>query len=282
MSELESLRPKTKPSVMELVGLAGLDVSDWANFAGGPTKAGTNPKYCYEWCFEQEGMFVLNIWFENMRVDENGVFQRLNPLTYGANEGGIRRVRAERFVEAAKHAYESGSNPRVIILDRPSVGEGSASGRLLDRAPWTVVNWSVEGQIELRRGILTTESSKTDSSDEEAQQFLEGEMRESFVRHRTRERRLRELKLRSFKAKYGAIFCEVPGCGFDFYRTYGEPGEGFAEVHHLDPLSKALPEGNETQLDRLAVVCANCHRMIHRGGQCRSLDGLISEGKAHV
>ena len=38
---------------MDLVKLAGVDVSDWANFKG--KHASTNPKYCYEWSFIEPG-----------------------------------------------------------------------------------------------------------------------------------------------------------------------------------------------------------------------------------
>jgi hypothetical protein len=33
--------------------------------------------------------------------------------------------------------------------------------------------------------------------------------------------------------------------------------------------------GREVKLKDLAVVCANCHVMIHMGGKCRPLAGLI-------
>ncbi|WP_422110022.1 hypothetical protein [Bradyrhizobium elkanii] len=42
------------------------------------------------------------------------------------------------------------------------------------------------------------------------------------------------------------------------------------------PLHKAPKEGRQVLLKDLAIVCANCHAMIHTGGQCRPLEGLIS------
>lgn len=59
----------------------------------------------------------------------------------------------------------------------------------------------------------------------------------------------------------GKLCCEA--CGFDFQETYGEIGEGFCEVHHLLPLSKSDGK-TRTELEDLAVVCSNCHRIIHR------------------
>jgi 5-methylcytosine-specific restriction enzyme A len=55
-------------------------------------------------------------------------------------------------------------------------------------------------------------------------------------------------------------------CGFDFVAVYGEIGSGFIEVHHLRPLAD-LEEGKAIRYDvaaDFAVLCANCHRMIHR------------------
>jgi hypothetical protein len=70
--------------------------------------------------------------------------------------------------------------------------------------------------------------------------------------------------------------CEVAGCRFDFEAVYGAIGAGYAHVHHLRPLSEAeMPV--KTTLADLAVVCANCHAMIHLGGACRPLADLIPQ-----
>lgn len=105
---------------------------------------------------------------------------------------------------------------------------------------------------------------------------FEGKKRKAFIVHRTREEKLRSAKIREAISKgRGHIKCEVPGCGFDFYERYGEVGHRFAVVHHLAPLSESEASGRKNTLEDLAVVCANCHAMIHRGGECRQLSTLI-------
>ncbi|WHZ12628.1 MAG: hypothetical protein OJF60_003069 [Burkholderiaceae bacterium] len=105
---------------------------------------------------------------------------------------------------------------------------------------------------------------------------MEGGLRSRFVSHRARERALRDAKLAEARSKAadGRIRCEVPRCGFDFEATYGPVGAGFAHVHHLRPLAEAAAP-TFTTLEDLAVVCANCHAIIHRDGQCRPVHTLI-------
>lgn len=81
--------------------------------------------------------------------------------------------------------------------------------------------------------------------------------------HEIRERNQTLVKLKKQMAlnKSGRLICEV--CDFDFLRVYGELGRGFAECHHTKPVSE-LNDGDKTRLVDLAIVCANCHRMLHR------------------
>lgn len=60
--------------------------------------------------------------------------------------------------------------------------------------------------------------------------------------------------------------CRCQACEFDFQQAYGDLGSDFIEVHHLKPLG-SLPRDKTTLLNVVtdfAVLCANCHRMIHR------------------
>ncbi|MDI7775873.1 HNH endonuclease [Asticcacaulis sp. EMRT-3] len=68
-------------------------------------------------------------------------------------------------------------------------------------------------------------------------------------------------KKASTMESYGQLACEV--CNFDFRKKYGELGDSFAEVHHLKPIAENTT-ATITKLDDLAIVCANCHRMLHR------------------
>lgn len=73
----------------------------------------------------------------------------------------------------------------------------------------------------------------------------------------------RSPKLRQQALDIHGYKCQV--CNFDFELTYGKWGKDFAEVHHIKPLSELKGETQRTNpKSDLAVLCANCHRMIHR------------------
>ena len=57
--------------------------------------------------------------------------------------------------------------------------------------------------------------------------------------------------------------CEA--CGLIFSDKYGELGREFIEAHHLIPYSELNEGKTELNIDSdFAVLCSNCHRMIHR------------------
>ena len=65
-------------------------------------------------------------------------------------------------------------------------------------------------------------------------------------------------------------------CGMDFSLRYGPMGAGYIEAHHLIPISD-LKEGQALEYDiakDFSVLCANCHRMIHRMDDPSDLKGL--------
>lgn len=63
--------------------------------------------------------------------------------------------------------------------------------------------------------------------------------------------------------KYKGYKCEA--CGFDFKSKYGEVGNHFIEAHHLKPVSTLDIGMTKINIkDDFAVLCSNCHSMIHK------------------
>lgn len=127
----------------------------------------------------------------------------------------------------------------------------------------------------LRAAINTDESMVgLDDGDDAETAASEGKKRMSS--HFTRERNssiVHKKKDIELKSK-GRLVCEV--CGFDFEKIYGVRGKGFIECHHIKPISE-IEDAQKTTLDDLALVCSNCHRMIHKSRPWLSISELKNQ-----
>ncbi|MEU6786998.1 HNH endonuclease [Nonomuraea angiospora] len=114
-------------------------------------------------------------------------------------------------------------------------------------------------RIGLKSGALL-DLPVVDEEDEHGTSAPEGRL--LLRQHVARERnpKLRAAKIKSVQDSGGTVACEV--CSFDFERTYGPRGAGYIECHHIVPLHVSGPV--KTKLADLALICSNCHRMIHR------------------
>lgn len=106
---------------------------------------------------------------------------------------------------------------------------------------------------------------KADSLDPDRPSIREGfpEGKKFERLHRARERNsavVRLAKAMAF-AKYGRLECAC--CGFNFAITYGARGIGFIEAHHTIPVGELPSDGGTTRVEDIALVCSNCHRMLH-------------------
>lgn len=93
-------------------------------------------------------------------------------------------------------------------------------------------------------------------------EFLEGE--EVLATHLSHERNKEVVNIAKelFKASHsGRLFCEA--CGFDFKEKYGTRGVDFIEAHHINPMA-ARSKNEVTKVEDIALLCSNCHSIVHR------------------
>ena len=77
---------------------------------------------------------------------------------------------------------------------------------------------------------------------------------------RERDRLLVRKAKKHFKAKHGSLYCEC--CGLKPADFYGARGEDRVQAHHRTPIEELMPD-TETKAADLAMVCPNCHDIIH-------------------
>lgn len=104
---------------------------------------------------------------------------------------------------------------------------------------------------------------------------MEGKERKIVKEHLSRERNpiiIGLAKAEAFRKGNGRIRCEC--CEFDFVNQYGDHGLEFIECHHIVPISKGGERPTSTK--DLAMVCSNCHRMLHRKNQNGDYHSILS------
>jgi len=72
----------------------------------------------------------------------------------------------------------------------------------------------------------------------------------------------RDSKIKRATIKIHGLRCMV--CGFDFEEFYGLLGHGHIIAHHLTPVSEFEGLRKVDPETDMAVVCSNCHSMIHQ------------------
>jgi 5-methylcytosine-specific restriction enzyme A len=163
-----------------------------------------------------------------------------------------------------------------LRLDPEYKGVGLTSGGRLEEQIWMefapnrdLLN-AVAERIKAAADVVVGESIN-DVDDEGLDEAIEGQVLTRVHRIRERNHKLVLEKKRLAMKRAGGLTCEV--CGFDFVARYGIHGKDFIECHHTLPLSLSRP-GQKTKTAELALVCANCHRMLHRGPRWLSLAEL--------
>jgi predicted HNH restriction endonuclease len=124
-----------------------------------------------------------------------------------------------------------------------------------------------------KKGIRNTPSTQPKPSgtqEEPDDEFPEGTEVEKT--HRKKERNVKLIKeaKNQFKQNNGRLYCEA--CSFDFEKIYGERAKDFIEAHHNIPISKMDTSG--TKITDIAMLCSNCHRIIHRTTPWLSVEDL--------
>lgn len=270
LSVLEELKPTAKKRVIDLVSAAGVDVSDWANFAGGEKRAASNPKYCYEWSFVEPGrIVVLNLWHASMRERNRIVSVDLNlrksVRRYSQRGGkGVWRARAEKLDLAIQEAAKNVLPIRAVIndgemrdADDPKAKASRVEYRLLDPVPWAVTSYDWKtGECTLTRGALAGRFVDQFSVQLEPETAVERRMVSGMAYVRDSALRSRALE----RAKGACEYCAKPGF------TMAD-GRVFLETHHVVPLS----EGGTDSEDNVAAVCPNHHREAHHGARAADI-----------
>lgn len=259
---LKDVEPKVHCRVMDLVRNAGVNIDDWVNFRKGPkpTHAASNPKYCYEWAFVEEGkVVVFNLWYDSMRVNGDTLIQSINPRKFGEDVGKVRSAtwarRATRMDLAMQLAFRKKLPIRVIVCqgdmrsaEDPDAEPSHVYKRLLDPEPWAISAYDFStGDCIITRGA---EPDRYSDQFDEPMGSAQPEQRDANGKVYVRDAGVRALVLKRAGGK--CEFCGVPG-----FVKYD--GRTYLETHHIVPLS----ESGADKVGNVIALCPNHHREAH-------------------
>ncbi|TPQ33433.1 HNH endonuclease [Cupriavidus pinatubonensis] len=154
-------------------------------------------------------------------------------------------------------------------LRQVATGRGLANVSIVDRDVWGDFGNRPEF-VEILAGRIRGESAasaKFEPFEQEDEEFAEGRLLTRAHRRRERERSIRAKLINQRLSAMNGLACDACGEGPRISAT-GLCDAGF-EAHHTLPLARAGESGTTTRLRDMALLCATCHRLLHRVMQTR-------------
>jgi 5-methylcytosine-specific restriction protein A len=151
---------------------------------------------------------------------------------------------------------------RLDPLYKERGAAGLSRGGKLEEVIWLEFAERPEALAAASAQILAALETDADleAIEPEIEDAAEGRLLTRLHRYRERNRDIVTKRKAQAIKEEGELRCEA--CGFSYVDRYGERGSSFIECHHVIPVSEMAPEA-KTMASDLALVCANCHRMIH-------------------
>jgi 5-methylcytosine-specific restriction protein A len=230
-----------------------------------------------------ELILALELYIRSGRKQLDATNAEVVALSKVLNNLGVHdgQVRGEKFRNPNGVAMKLGN---FSAIDPARTGSGLQAGNKLERVVWVDYAEShkkLKATADAIRALgspgLVREPIRGWDEDGDEEEFAEGRLLTRLHIARERNAKIVRKKKAAVLKETGSLQCEC--CDFDFHAAYGDLGHGFAECHHRIPLSE-LKENARTKLTDLAVVCANCHRMLHRTANKMSVEQLRSRRSA--
>jgi len=146
-------------------------------------------------------------------------------------------------------------------LHKVATGKGLGNVSKTDRSVWAELGLRRQEVASIadliRRSLKVTDLENYSITDEE--DFFEGRLLTTLHKTKERHRKIRG-KLLASRRRRGALSCDMCQCKSISTKPAFE--DASFEAHHTLPMSMAMER--RTQLKDMALLCANCHRLLHR------------------
>jgi len=209
---------------------------------------------------EEETILALDLYLSSGR----NAISKHDPRVLQLSELLQRIPWPEGTTKNDKFRNNEGVSMKVYNLRSVDLGRGLRN-TIMDRAVWAkygnkpevAARLAAEIRVEIRDHGLQL-AAEIQLGDDDTP-YPEGRILTAMHKRRERNPQLRAKMLGSRK-KQGLLYCEMCEWGRSF--EFPEYLTAALETHHVVPLS--AHEAQETRLADLALLCSNCHRLIHR------------------
>jgi 5-methylcytosine-specific restriction enzyme A len=232
----------------------------------------------------ERGFYIVYLF----KGDGTGVHLSLNQGTTEALETFGRqsylkelRAKAEQYGRLLGHGVERWESRPLDLPGDSDLPKGYNAGNIANAYyPRHDIPGNAKLESDLLRLLslyrqLVVRSTETMNLSEDVE-IIPIHSAEEGVQARWHLRYERNRKLAEAAKAFHGYLCQV--CGFEFRRRYPGATKPYIESHHLVPFAEIVGMG--TKLDPatdFAVVCANCHRMLHRQTPPVSIADLRAE-----
>lgn len=236
---------------------------------GGPTPSATRPNATStrnpNWD-KDELILALDLYMQHRSNPPGKTSAEVRELSEVLNNLATQRgLTTGNDYRNANGVYMKMMNFRRFVPEYTGLGKvGLTRGNAMEEALWNQYSSDTASLRALAQMIRDAVAAriippKPEVSDEGAEAD-EGGVFTALHRRRERDPKIAKQKKAQVLAATGKLRCEV--CGFEFEMRYGSRGSGFIECHHVNALG-LRDVRSKTKLTDLALVCSNCHRMIH-------------------
>jgi 5-methylcytosine-specific restriction enzyme A len=208
---------------------------------------------------------------EIMRTRISGMTNHLSPIAMDLNvQSSVWRAKLYEVGLVVGATYDTSDLPTEdeMLAD---LQEALQLYRQLSR----LGGWEADDDIlrEAEADGITDSSQRTKRNRQHRAIERQSELQQAkrYRQHRAIERQSNH----SRKVKK-ALGTRCMGCSLKLSDLYGPVAEGCIDAHHLIPLS-SLDDDEVVRFDPkkdFAVLCPNCHRVIHRMEDCSDMEGL--------
>lgn len=218
-------------------------------------------------------------------ITDDGETATLAPLWVSIRNTDVRIDLADRFVGIARDieritqiADKHPELARAIQAHSDEIMKGVNSKAIRKAADLIVdIQTKIFGKTNAGSAIVLEEyAQKAETEPESEIAGKEGKLLTRIHVYRERDKAFAIMAKKYYRNRNGGkLHCQA--CGLDPILLYGEDGERCIEAHHTIPIEELQPD-SETRVQDMAMVCASCHRIIHKQKPCLLVSDVVQGG----